>query len=417
MDTKTDTLVIGGGVIGICTAYFLAEQGHSVTLIERQDISSGSSEGNAGLIAFDHGIPTAVPGALSQGLRWLLDAGSPFYIKPRLDPDLIRWLWQFRGACHEKPMRRTIPMQLAMGKRSFELYQQIHAAHPLPDDGFAHNGRLFLYLTEAGLQHGIEELHLLSEYGVQGRILSADEARDMAPAATASICGGIFYEGYAHILPGRFVQQMATVVQQMGVDIRTHSEVIDFETTGHSITRVITTRGAFQAGEIVLAAGVWSAALARKLGIRLLIQAAKGYSITANRPAQSPDFPLSLGEAKVAVTPMAEFLRFSSTLELADLDPSINQRRIAATRKAFHTYLPGIGEMEELELWRGFRPMTPDSLPIIGRTRALHNLIMATGHGMLGMTQGPITGQLVAQIVAGRPPEIDLSPFSSDRFG
>jgi D-amino-acid dehydrogenase len=416
MHPKTDILIIGGGVIGICAAYFLAKQGNSVTLLERQEISSGASYGNAGLVAFDHAIPTAAPGVLSQGLRWLLDAGSPFYIKPRLDLNLVRWLWQFRGACREKPMRRTIPLELALGQKSFALYEQLHAEHSL-DAGYEHNGRVFIYQSEAGLQHGIEDLHILQEYGVEGRILSRDEVLEMEPTATPATVGGLFFPGYAQILPGRFVQQMADIVAEMGVHIHTHTEVIGFTKSDRNIQSVLTTRGEWQADKVVLAAGVWSVPLARMLGVNLLIQAAKGYSITAKRPEPGPRQPLSLGEAKVAVTPMAEFLRFSSTLELAQLDDRINQRRVDATRRALYTYLPGIGEVEELELWRGFRPMTPDSLPIIGQPKAVSNLIVATGHGMLGLTQGPITGKLVAQIVAGDPPDIDIAFFSPDRFG
>lgn len=415
MHSKTDILIIGGGVIGICAAHFLARQGRSVTLLERQEISSGASYGNAGLIAFDHGIPTAAPGVLSQGLRWLLDAGSPFYIKPRPNPNLIRWLWQFRGACREKPMRRTIPIQLTLGQESFALYEHLHATYHF-DAGYEHKGRLYLYQSEAGLRHGIEDLHILQKYGIEGRVLTREEVLEMEPTATPATVGGVFFPGYAQILPGRFVQQMADIVAKQGVDIHTHTEVIGFTKSGRNIKSVLTTRGEWQADEVVLAAGVWSAPIANMLGVKLLIEAAKGYSITAKRPNPGPELPLSLGEAKVAVTPMAEFLRFSSTLELSHLDARINQRRVDATRRALYTYLPGIGEIEELELWRGFRPMTPDSLPIIGRPKAVPNLIVATGHGMLGLTQGPITGKLVSQIVVGTPPDIDLTFFSPDRF-
>ncbi|NOZ71177.1 MAG: FAD-dependent oxidoreductase [Chloroflexi bacterium] len=415
MQKKTDILIIGGGVIGVCAAYFLSQENRSVTLLERQEISSGASHGNAGLIAYDHGIPTAAPGVLSQGLRWLLNADGPFYIKPRLDPNLIRWLWQFRGACQEKPMRRTIPIQLALGQQSFALFEQLHATLPL-QTGYEHKGRLYLYQTDAGLKHGIEELQLLQGYGIEGRILSREEVLEMEPAAAPETVGGVFFPGYAHILPGRFVQQMADIVAKQGVDIHTHTEVVGFKRSGKSIQSVLTTHGEWQADEVILAAGVWSVPIARMLGINLLIQAAKGYSITAKRPDPGPDIPLSLGEAKVAVTPMAEFLRFSSTLELSNFDEHINQRRVEATRQALYKYLPGIGKPEELELWRGFRPMTPDSLPMIGRPKAVPNLIIASGHGMLGLTQGPITGKLLAQIVTGVPPDIDITFFSPDRF-
>lgn len=415
MANRKDILIIGGGAIGVCAAYYLAERGHDVALIERKDICSGSSYGNAGLIAVDHAIPMAAPGALSQGMRWILDSGSPFSIRPRPDPNLIRWLWRFRDACREEPMRCTIPLLLALARASLALYEQLHEQHPL-DDGYHYNGRMLLYRTQASLEHAIEELHLLNEYGVNGNILDIDQVRQMAPRVHPSIAGGVYYPGYAHLVPGRFVLELADVAQAMGVQFHTNTELLDFETSGNRISQVLTTNGAFQAEEIILAAGVWSAPIARRLRLRLPIQPAKGYSITAKLPPDFPDLPLSLGEARVAATPMGEFLRFSSTLEMSGFDMSINQRRVAATRSGLRDYLSGMETLEELELWRGLRPLTPDSLPLIGRSASFQNLIIATGHGMLGLTHGPITGKLVTQIINKVPPDIDLAPFRPDRF-
>ncbi len=415
MTTKQDILIIGGGAVGICTAYFLAQQGQSVTLLEKNELSSGSSYGNAGLIAVDHAIPTAAPGVMSQGIRWLLNPESPFSIKPRLDPDQLRWLWRFRGACQTGPMRRSIPVLLGLGQTSMALFEELHARHAMDDD-FQYNGRIILYRTQAGLDHAIEELDLLGEYGVTGQVLDAKGVLAMEPSVQPDIAGGVYYNGYAHLVPDRFVLELARVCESMGVRIHTGTEVLGFETSDKRITSVITTRGAHQADEVILAAGVWSTPIARLLGRKVPIEGAKGYSITAKRPADSLTLPVQLGEAKVAVTPMGEFLRFSSTLELTGLDMSINQRRVAATRQAMSQYLTGVAALEELELWRGLRPMSPDSLPIIGRDGAYRNLIYATGHGMLGITQGPITGKLVTQIITGDQPDLDLTPFSPLRF-
>ncbi|RME84899.1 MAG: FAD-dependent oxidoreductase [Caldilineae bacterium] len=412
---EEDVLIIGGGVIGVCAAYYLAEAGRSVTLLERGELCSGSSYGNAGLVAVDHAIPTAAPGALSQGLRWMLDPGSPFYIKPRLEPDLVRWLWRFRAACREAPMRRAIPLLLELGRSSLALYQTLHRQHKL-DDGFRHEGRLILFRSEQGMAHGREELALLGEYGVQGELLGTEEVKARMPLVQDDIVGGIYFRGYAHLEPAAFVRELGRVLEMKGVGIRRGVEVLDFETAGPRIERVVTTRGVLHPREVVLAAGVWSAPLARRLGLYLPIQAAKGYSITARRPDAMPELPLSLGEAKVAVTPMAGYLRFSSTLELNGFDMSINARRVEATRRALRTYLAGMEGLEELELWRGLRPMTPDSLPIIGRSEMYTNLVVATGHGMLGVTQGPITGKLVADLVSDATPALDPTPFRIERF-
>ncbi len=415
MATKTDTLIIGGGVIGVCVAYFLAEAGRSVTLLEQNDIASGSSYGNAGLIAVAHAVPLPAPGVLTQGLRWLLDSASPFYIKPRLDPDLIRWLWRFRGACTQEKVLQAIPVLLALGQASMDLYDQLHAQHDL-DDAFQHRGRLFLFRTQSALDHAVEELALLRRFNVEGAILDAPGVRARFPLASPVVMGGVYYPNYAHFVPARFVQGMARLVEERGVDLRTHTEVLGFQTQGSQVTQVRTTRGDFQAQEVILAAGAWSAPLGRALGLRLPIQPAKGYSITAKRPAGFPEQPVQLSEEMVAVTPMGEHLRFSSTLELAGFDQRINQRRVHASRRALREYVQGMEGLEELKIWRGFRPLSADDLPIIGRTRRYGNLVLATGHGMLGMTQGPITGKLVAQLVTGAEPDLDLTPFSPGRF-
>lgn len=414
MDRQPDILVVGGGVIGVCAAFYLAGEGRRVTLVERDTICSGSSYGNAGLIAADHALPMASPGALSQGIRYLLDPASPFHIKPRLDLDLLRWLWGFRAACRPEAMRRAIPALLELGQASLDLFAALDAAGL--DFAFAHQGRIFLYRSESGLEKGLKEAQLLEEYGVKSQVLDAAEVRARVPAVAGGISGGIYYGGYAHCDPYRFVREMARACRERGVTLLEHTGAGGFKREGHRITAVRTAAGDFTPGQVVLAAGAWSPRLGHQLGLRLPVQAAKGYSITARRPAHCPDLPLALGEAKVAVTPMGEWLRFSSTLELAGFDETINMRRVAATRRALHEYLDGLGMLDEVETWQGLRPTTPDTLPLIGRSARIENLIVATGHGMLGLTQGPITGQIVAQLAAGEAPAIDLTPYRVERF-
>jgi len=415
MGDRDDILIIGGGVIGVCAAYYLLEQGRSVRLVEKGNICAGSSYGNAGLVGSTHAIPMAAPGVLSQGLRWLMDADSPFYIKPRLDLELFRWLWQFRGACRTKPMRRAIPVLLALGQTGGNLHEQLSSCHEM-DFGYQHQGRLFLFKSQTSLEKEIKQVQILQEFGVTAQILDADGVRQMEPHVQPDIAGGIYFQSYAHLIPDRFVRGLARLAESRGAVLQTDTEVLGFETSGRRISTVITTRGDFCPDQVILAAGAWSATLARELGIRLPIQAAKGYSITVKRPATCPNRALLLGEAKVAVTPMGEMLRFTSTLELAGLDLSINRRRVAATRRAVCDYLSGMDDLELSEIWRGFRPTTPDTLPMIGRSQSFENLIVATGHGMLGVSHGPITGQVVAQLATGATPAIELAPLRVERF-
>ncbi len=415
MNQQKDIIIIGGGIIGVSTAYYLAMQGRSVTLIEKDDISAGCSHGNAGLIANGFAIPMAAPGVPSQGLKWMLDAASPFYIKPRLNFDLIRWLWKFRGACNDKQMRQAITILLLLGQGSFDLFDELFAKEDV-DFGYGRKGRLILFTSEDSFEKGAADAALIREFGVDISLLDADSVRRIEPNVLPAVTHGIYCAAYAHVNPDRFVHEMARLAKDQGAELNTGTTVTGFETSGQQISSVITTEGTFTPNHVVLAAGAWSPVVVRSLKLRLPIQPAKGYSLTYKRPSTSPHLPLSLSERKIAVTPLEETLRFTSTLELAGFDPSINQRRLETIRRSVNEYLPGMEELEQETVWSGYRPGTPDDLPIIGRSNMFENLILATGHGTLGMTHGLITGKLVSQIIAGKQPSVDLTALRAERF-
>lgn len=415
MDRQKDIIIIGGGIIGVSIAYYLARQGRSVTVLERDEIGAGSSFGNAGLIANGFSIPMAAPGVPSQGLKWLLDTTSPFYIKPRLNFNLINWLWKFLGACNEKQMRQSIPILLSLGQGSFDLFDELSSKEDVDFD-FEHKGRLILFTSEDSIKKWDEDIALIQEFGVDVSLLDADGVREIEPNLLSSVTHGIYCGAYAHLDPSRFVDEMARLAKKYGAEIKTGTLVKGFEISGQQITSVITSKGVFTSNQVVLAAGAWSPVIAQDLNLRLPIQPAKGYSLTFDRPSSSPQYPLFLSERKIAVTPMGDKLRFTSTLELAGFDPSINQRRLAAIRQSVDEYLPGMEELEGEVKWSGYRPATPDDLPIIERNGRFKNLILATGHGTLGMTHGLVTGKLVSQIISGEAPLIDLRPLRAERF-
>ena len=414
-DTR-DVLIIGGGVIGVCSAYYLQQLGARVTLVEKQDICSGSSYGNSGLVCPSHSVPLSAPGVLGQGLRWMLDPVSPLYIKPRMDGELFRWLLKFRAACREGPMRQSIPTLLALQEGSLDLYRQLTLRQDL-DFGFKQNGWLQVLRSESSLKKAIWKAELLEEFGLQTEVLSADEVHALEPNLQPSVIAGVNYPSDAQLIPDRFVNQIAGIAQDLGVVVDTHTEVLGFETSGAKISVVATTRRDYHPDQVVLAAGAWTPVLGRELGLRIPIQPAKGYSVTIKAPATCPRHPLMLFERKLSVSPMGEMLRFGGTLELAGLDLSINRPRVEALIRSAREYLRGIEQMEPIEIWRGLRPATPDGLPIIGRAQPLENLIVASGHGMIGMSMGPMTGKLVSQIATGEQPVVDLRPLSLERFG
>ena len=412
----TDILIIGGGIIGVTAAYFLAEAGADVTLVEKGDIAAGSSYGNAGLICPCHSEPIPRPGVLTQGLKWLLDPESPFYIKPRLSPDLVAWLWRFQAHCNETAVQRAIPLLRDMQRQSLRLYQALIKQEQIDCD-FEKKGGLTLFRTEAGLAKGHHEVAAMGRFGLQMELLpDAAAVRALEPSIHPDIVGGIHYQEDAHINPARFVYALAERAQAKGATLLTGTEVLGFDMGERGLTAVRTSRGKLAAQQIVLAAGAWSTPIARQLGLAIPMQPAKGYSLTLPRPANFLHTHLHLAEAKVAVTPMGSLLRLAGTLELAGFDLTINQRRVNAIRRTAGSYLIGLENQEPVEIWRGLRPCPPDGLPYIGRSARHPNLIIATGHAMLGISMGPITGQLVAQLACNQPTTLALTPFSPDRF-
>ena len=414
MNNPPDILILGGGVIGVCAAHYLSEQGASVTIIEQGEIASGSSFANAGLIVPSHSIPLAEPGALATGLKWMLDPASPFYIQPRINLDLWGWILRFMAASREGPMRRAIPLLRDLHLASANLFKELAARRGLDFD-YEQKGMLTAYASAQGLRHGEAEVKLLAEFGVRADLLDAAETRRREPALRAPLAGGIFFPNDGHFNPAKFVQGLAHQIEQRGVRIQRNTEVLRIETRGNRIHSVLTTSGTFYGKQIVLAAGAWTPRLARDLGLNIPVQAAKGYSLTVPRPANGPSMPLILGEARVAVTPMGNLLRFAGTLEMAGLDLTVNPRRVEAIAQAAANYL-NVEKPATSEVWRGLRPCTPDGLPILGRARRYENLIVSTGHAMGGMSLGPISGKLVAQVALGQQTEMDIRALRAERF-
>lgn len=415
MNSKTEILIIGGGVIGVCSAYFLAKQGARVTLIEKDEIASGCSYGNGGLIVPSHAVPLASPGALGDGLRWLFDSESPFYIKPRMDAELIRWLARFVWASREGQMLKSLPVLRDLLFASRALYEELSKTAGF-DFGFEGKGSLLVCLTKQALEKERSETRLFEEFKIPVSMVNRDEALELEPALLPSIAGGVYYPRDGRIDPRRFIVGLAEKAQELGAQLHTKTEALEFESQGGRVTKVHTTRGEFAAEQIVLASGSWSPQVARALRLRIPIQPAKGYSVTLENPPVTPRLPLLFSEARVVINPLGHALRIAGTLELAGMDFSLNPRRVAAMRNASADYLPGLAEARVIEIWRGLRPCTPDGLPIVSRVKKLENVIVATGHAMLGMSLGPITGTLVSQLAQREASQLDLTPLSAERF-
>jgi len=417
MRHETEILIIGGGAIGICSAYYLSEQGRNVTVVEQGEICSGSSYGNAGIVAPSHSIPLAAPGMISKGIKWMFNPESPFYIKLRFNLELFSWLWKFRKACSEGQLYRAIPVIRDLNLASLQLFEELAAIEEL-DFGFEKRGLVVAFKTEKGFRDGLEEARVMREYGIETRPLEADEIQKLEKGIRTSAIGGVYYPNDAHIIPQLFVRELARYIEKRGVNIKRLTEVLGIGTSGRKVETVRTTRGDISANEVVLAGGAWSPGITRELDIKLPIQPAKGYSITFKRPPSCPPIPFAMAENKVILTPMRDTMRLAGTLELAGQDLSINRRRVQAILNSVSDYLPDIhtNTLDLIEIWRGLRPCTPDGLPFIGRSSIYSNLIVATGHAMLGITMSPITGKLISQLAATEEPLIDLTSLSVNRF-
>ncbi len=418
MKDRPDVVIIGGGVIGVCTAYYLSKRGADVTLIEKGDICSGSSYGNAGLVAPSQSMPLAKPGVISQGLKWLLDPESPFYIKPRLSTELFLWLWQFYRASVDK--ERFLGAMKLINKLKLESLKRFNEISPALSDTniFDRKGMFLACRSEHGFRSALNDYEKLRPLGLEFEVVQGGSLKNIVPDMEMTIHGGLFFPRDAHIIPHRFVKDLAQICKSNGAQIRTLTEVLGFDQQNGTITVIKTDRGDLEAEEIVIAGGAWSAGIAKHLNYNVPIQPAKGYSLTFPRPPNVPDFPVFLSESKIIVTPMSDTLRIGGTLELTGLDHSVNRRRVAAMVKNVSDYLPRITIPEHCvqDAWCGLRPLTPDGLPVLGRLNNFTNVTIATGHGMFGMALGPITGVIPAQITTHEKPAIDIGLLDINRF-
>ncbi len=420
---STDVLVVGGGIVGVCTALYLRRMGVEVTLVEKDRLASGSSHGNAGLLVPSHSVPLAEPAAIRQGLRWMFNPASPFYIKPRLDRELASWLWRFWRAATPQRVHQVIPVLRDLHLSSRSLYADL--TEEGLDFGYAKRGRVLLCETEQGFADACQEADEVGEAGLLTKRLDPAACREHLGGLDCQVVGGVYYPDDGHLEPAQCVAAIGKTARDEGATIIEGAEVLDWRFDGQRISDVWTTRGQFKPREVVIATGSWTPALTAALGLAVPIQPAKGYSVTIEAPTDTPQVPFMLTEARVGVTPLpgpdgTQRVRFAGTLELAGMDFSINQRRVDALTTSVPRYLPSWKPEDFIveEVWRGLRPCTPDGLPLLGRPQRWQNLVLAAGHAMIGISLGAVTGQKAAQLVTGATTEPhDLRLLDPDRFG
>ena len=412
-------LIIGGGVIGLCTAYYCARRGFQVTVVERKPAErDGCSFGNAGMIVPSHFVPLAAPGMVKLAFKWMWNPASPLYIKPRLDADLIGWGIKFMRAANAKHVRRAAPLLRDLSLESRKCFEDF-AEMPNVSFGLVKKGLLMLCKT----QHAVDEEAKFAEQantlGVPAQVLDAQKTAALDPDIRMDIAGAIYFPMDCHLTTRRFMTVLQERTAGRGVRFSWGIEALRVETEKKRI-RAVKTRAdkSLEADEFVLCGGSWSTEFARQAGLRIPMQAGKGYSLTIPKPRQLPQICSICTEARVAVTPMDGALRVGGTMEIAGLNEDISPIRVRGIIDSFCRYFPEFrpSDFEGINPWRGLRPCSPDGLPYIGRTARFENLSVATGHGMMGLSLGPVTGKLVAGILSGDEPEWDISMLSPDRY-
>ncbi|MCM4152534.1 FAD-dependent oxidoreductase [Arenibacter sp. N53] len=413
---EKNVLIIGGGIVGLCSAYFLHKEGHQVTIVDKSNITSGASFVNAGYITPSHIIPLASPGMILKGLKWMFNPTSPFYMKPRWDMDFFKWSWYFHKSSTKEKVALAIPLIKEINLMSRELFAAIKNSGDLGDFQLERKGLLMLYKTDAEGDHELEVAKKASFLGLEVSSLDKKALDKLQPNLNMDVKGAVHYECDGHTTPTEFMEKMLDYLKRNGVIIKTNEEVTDIVAVNGQITKVITDKAEYSADEIVLAAGSWSDKLSKKMKIKLPIQAGKGYSINVQRPT-GITIPAILMEAKVAVTPMNEYTRFAGTMEFSGINDIIKKQRVQAIAKAVTRFYPEI-EINEDEIGRaksGLRPVSPDGLPYIGKNSSLKNLTIATGHAMMGWSLGPVTGQLVSEIISDKKTSMNINAFSPNR--
>ncbi len=411
-------VVIGGGIIGASVAYYAARRGHRVTVLERQPRERGGcSFGNAGMIVPSHFVPLAAPGMVAFGLKWMWNPESPFYVKPRFDLELLDWGWKFWRSATAAHVRRSAPLLRDLSLASRAAFEEL-AALPEVDFGLKQRGLLMLCKTA----HGLDEEGRMAEkaraLGIPAEVLSPEETARLDPGVRLDIAGAVYFPKDCHLAPARLIAALEQESARLGVEFSWNTDVHGFVSEGPRLRAVRTSRGEIPADDVVICAGAWSSAFARALDLRLPMQAGKGYSLTVPKPRQLPELCSICTEARIAVTPIGNSLRFGGTMEIAGLNEEITPRRVRGIIRSVPKYFPEFqtSDFDGVEPWRGLRPCSPDGLPYLGRTTRFSNLLLATGHGMMGVSLAPITGQLAAQLLSGETPAIDISALSPDRW-
>lgn len=415
-------LVAGGGIIGLSCAWYLNQDGHDVTVVDQSKLIDGCSFGNAGMIVPSHFIPLAAPGMVSKGIRWMFNSRSPFFVRPRLSMDLMKWGWEFLRHANAKHVDHSIPALKELSLLGKKCYQEWDRTMPFRF-GYEERGLLMLYKDQHTAEEEKETAELANQIGIEARVLDRHQVQELEPDVRVDVLGGVYFPGDAHLNPRTLVENLISTLRSRGVTFLEEHTIDGFEFSGKEV-RGVRLKNAnaseveVKCDELVLATGSWSGLVGKQLKLSMPMQAGKGYSFTLPDVEKNVRIPSIFLEARVAVTPMGRTLRFGGTMEIVGVDHSINMERVRGIVDSIPKYYPEmqVPVPQVDSIWHGLRPCTPDGLPYIGRSSKYSNLVVATGHSMMGLSLAPATGLLISELVGGKNLSMGIGAFDPERL-
>lgn len=409
-------VIVGAGIVGLSTAWFLLRRGVRVTVLDREELGESASCGNAGLLSIGH-YPLTRPGVSWRGLKWMFDATSPLYIRPRPDWSLLSWLWNFHWHCNRRHLDRCMAVLCDMGFKTLAIYEEMIREESIDCD-YARDGWLDVVMRPENMDAAEHEAQSLVPYGYSYRRLTGDELRARDPIFRPEIAGAIHYTDSAHAHPGDFLVGLARACRTRGATVRTDANVVGFErSAGGDVSGVRLADGSTVEGDrVVIAAGVWTDGLSRSLGVKVPMMGARGYNLQLRGLPVLPSTGMVLHETFVAVTPMRNELRLAGTLEIDRLGQPWRRERLAKLPAGAAAYLHGLDQAKTMSEWAGYRPCTSDGMPVLGFASRAPGVLVAGGHAMMGMTLGPVTGKAAAEMLFGETPCFDVTMLRPDRF-
>ena len=409
-------VIVGAGIIGIGCAHYLSKAGFKVTVIDKGSIAAACSAYNCGYISPSHVPPLTEPGAIGIALKSLFNPKSPFRVKPRFDPPLWHWMLQFAKRCNHQQVLFAGKYLQAILDTSLDEYKKLMAELSL-DCEWKKKGLLFALQTERGMDSFAKmDAMLTKDFGVAADRIEGGDLPKFDPGFQSGLAGAFHYPGDASVRPEFLNQKWVEYLQKQGLEFIENCELQAVRKSDGKVTSISTSSREFQADHFVFAMGAWSQRWSSELECKIPIQPGKGYSITMDCPENSPTHPVLFPEHKVGVSPFENGLRLGSMMEFAGFDTTIPESRIKQLRDSARPYLVASVDGEAKITWYGWRPMTWDSLPVIGKTPRFDNAYLATGHNMLGLSLASGTGRLLTEIITGQTPHIDAEPYSPLRF-